>query len=142
MSHITEVVGMEGDIITLQDIFRFNYPSDDPRSRPEFDLDSSTNSQSETLRSPRLFPVARCQGDERRPTRLADRGGRADRRACPVGPHNRPQIHPEVILAIDTSESMDPAIAAAKAAANDFVSFDAGRRCESVSRRSPTTWSC
>ena len=25
ISHVTEVVGMEGDIITLQDIYRFDY---------------------------------------------------------------------------------------------------------------------
>jgi pilus assembly protein CpaF len=39
ISHITEVVGMEGDIITLQDVFRFDYDTNllvPTGIRPEF----------------------------------------------------------------------------------------------------------
>ena len=127
ISHLTEVVGMEGDIITLQDIYRYDYAdqgigSDRRPSRVRRRaLRARHRPSRRAVRRQRSVVVMRLA------TRLLVTAALLSTIAVgSFGPSVLAQAPPttdslEVILAIDTSASMRPALEAAKAAANEFV---------------------
>ena len=126
ISHVTEVVGMEGDIITLQDIYRYDYKAMalvPTGVRPEF-----VDKLSRTRRHPPRVgcSAARaCGSDEA--SAAAPHPARARRRSAVVSLGDRASTRrcrrttSRSSSRSTRSGSMRPAIDAAKAAANEFV---------------------
>ena len=118
---------MEGDIITLQDIYKYDYKA------MSLVADGHPPGVRRPTRRPRRQPARwavrrtrTCGSDE-----AADCSS-SSRSCCPGWPLSLfspsapadaqvPPENVEVMLAVDTSGSMRPAIDAAKAAANEFV---------------------
>jgi hypothetical protein len=141
ISHLTEVVGMEGDIVTLQDIYRFDYddePAGADRRAPRIRRRTrapGTSPSPPALRRPEVWSMMRSCVRRLLLARTGAHGALAHRARA-----QEPTDSLEVILAIDTSEACSR-LDAAKIAANEFVSA-MPRMCASVSRRSPTRSPC
>ena len=133
ISHVTEVVGMEGDIITLQDIYKYDYKTMSLVAtgiRPEFVdqlAERGVVAARWAVRRTRHVAAMKRLSAVPRPARAAA-GLAAVAVAAPEPTPRSPQTTSKSSSRSTRPGACAPAIDAAKAAANEFVASMPARR--------------
>jgi pilus assembly protein CpaF len=79
ITHITEVIGMEGDVVTLQDLFLYEVQGEDASGR------ISGRHRTTGIARPHFWEKARYFGEEKRLTEILAAGEQLDEHGRPLG---------------------------------------------------------
>jgi pilus assembly protein CpaF len=81
ITHVTEVIGMEGEVVTLQDLFLYELQGEDSSGR------ISGRHRTTGIARPRFWDKARYFGEEKRLTEILAAGEMLDEHGRPLGEH-------------------------------------------------------
>jgi pilus assembly protein CpaF len=81
ITHVTEVIGLEGDVVTLQDLFVYEFQGEDAQGR------ITGRHRSTGIARPNFWEKARYFGEEKRLTEALSSGEVLDEHGRPLGEH-------------------------------------------------------
>ena len=81
ITHVTEVIGMEGEVVTLQDLFLYELHGEDSSGRV------SGRHRTTGIARPHFWDKARYFGEEKRLTEILAAGEMLDEHGRPLGEH-------------------------------------------------------